>query len=98
MPDFCTAYFSQEKLSILSNYLQQAFFSSLELILQYHWGLCQEVIAPEPGAIAICKKIYIAKIVVRHFFSDHPGQVRNADRTGGLMLVFILKKVFKDYK
>lgn len=41
------------------------FFSPLELILQYQWGLCQEVFAPEPGAIA---KTHVAKIVLRHFF------------------------------
>lgn len=57
-----------------------------ELILQYHWGLCQEVIVLEPGAIA---KTHIAKTVLRHFFSDHPGQVGNDDRTRRLWVVLI---------
>lgn len=72
----------------LAKLFATSFFFPLELILQYHWGLCQEVIAPEPAT-------HMAKIVLRHFFSDHPGQVRNADRTGGLWLVFIQIKVFK---
>lgn len=72
--------------------MQQAFLSPVELILQDHWGLCQEVIAPEPEAIA---KTHIAKNCAQTLFSDHPGQAGNADRTGELRLVFIQRKKIK---